>query len=112
MAIKKLAKDLKPGDRIKLSPETALIESVKDLNVRIPSKSNNLLLITSKAKTGPFRDKEGEFVISGDEKIEVIPNDPWGKRALNWAKKHPESLFLVAVLAFTAGLYYLVGQYV
>lgn len=106
MTIKKLAKDLKPGDKFRLPPEVATVKSVKDLNTRLPTQTSNLLLVEANAASGPYRGKDGEFVISGDQKVEVMPLAPWPQRLLKVAKKNPESLFVIALVALCAAVYY------
>lgn len=65
-------KDLQPGTKVKLT-DVVIIKHIDDMNVRIPTKSENVFLISTSCVTGPFRSQNGEFVVTGDTEVEIIP---------------------------------------
>jgi hypothetical protein len=76
-----LAKDLLPGDKIRLVYEIE-IDDIGDLDTKYPSESENLYYISGKVFKGPLHKKnvEVEFAISGDDKVTVT------KRKSFWSK--------------------------
>lgn len=74
---KKLAKDLKVGNKFKVPAETATILSIKKIDAKIPSMTKGLLIYECQMNSGPWKGSKAEFVISEDEKMEYIRNKRW-----------------------------------
>lgn len=63
-----LAKDLLPGDKIRLVYEIE-VDEIGDLDAKFPSESDNLFFIKGTVIKGPLRKSVREFAISGDDKV-------------------------------------------
>ena len=89
-----LVSDLQVGDTIRITQDVE-INDITDLNKMKPTITKKLKLIKATAVSGGWRDAKGEFIISEQEKIELV--------------KRPKSDVLWKRVAQELGLYTIGG---
>ena len=66
-----LVSDLQVGDTIRITQDVEVTD-ITDLNKMKPTVTKKLKLIKATAVSGGWRDSKGEFIISEQEKIELV----------------------------------------
>ena len=80
-----LVSDLQVGDTIRITQDVE-INDITDLNKMKPTVTKRLKLIKATAVSGGWRDAKGEFIISEQEKIELVkrPKPTGWMKGLAW----------------------------
>ena len=79
-----LAKNLKPGDVFKLPPENISIKHIENLSKRLSTPTANALVVKGVAKSGPWRNVEGEVVLLASDKVELVSTITDWDKAKAW----------------------------
>lgn len=76
-----LAKELRPGEMVKLPPIKGIVRDVVNMDIVTPTFNGNIKLIKITHTTGPFKGQLSDYAAWEDDKIDVIPSKRWYTRA-------------------------------